>query len=1045
MVLHRFIPTGAMICALLLCCSTATGFESTFDLGQYAHRAWKFGDGFPVGPPITSFAQTPDGYLWLGTHVGLWRFDGVRAVPWRAPEGRHLPDNWINSLAAADDGTIWIGTREGLVSWRDRELTEYPALAGQDVLALLVDREGTVWVGTESRATSTGTLCAIRESTVRCYGEDGSLGERIYSLYEDGDGHLWFASSSGVWLWRSDQPKLYPLHDTTWGYFQNLTSGASGALLVSAYDGMREIVGGEVRALPLPLGSPQVQPPRVLTDRQGGLWIGTIDNGLRYVHGGSAESYAKSDGLSGDHITRMFEDREGNVWIGTVTGLDEFRKVAVARFSDEPHLADGRVSAVVADVAGSIWFATPTGLYRRKDGELTVYRGPPHRGETPARGAAQTAVREIIAAGLPSDTSGSLYLDHRGRLWLGLTAGLVYLQNDQFVPVPDVSGGPLNCITEDDQGNLWVAHRELGLLRISPEGGVKRFAWTDLGIHETWRIAFDPARRGLWLGSVLGEIAFFADGQIRASYAGGGPGARAVHDLRLDPDGTLWAATEGGLIRVRNGQVATLSSKDGLPCDIVHATIDDGAGSFWLYTACGLVRVARSDLEAWSDSGAQVTFARPAIRTLVLDSSDGFVNAVGGGSFSPNVARSPDGRLWFATPDGAMTVDPRDLARNSLRPAVHIEQITADRTSYDALPELGLPPLVRDLQIDYTALSLVAPEKNRFRYKLEGRDSVWQDAGNRRQAFYSDLAPGSYRFRVTAANNSGVWNEEGASLDFSIAPAYWQTNAFRALCVAAFVALLWGLYRFRMRRVAHAFNATLEARVDERTRIARELHDTLLQSFHGLLLGFQAAFELLPARADEAKRLLGSTIDQTAGAITEGRDAVQGLRSSATETNDLADAIRTLGEQLAREGAGDVALRVEAQGVPRNLHPIVRDDVVRIAGEALRNSFRHAKAKHIEVEIRYDEQSLSLRVRDDGGGIDPEVTRRGGRAGHFGLPGMRERANIIGGKLAVWSAADSGTEIELTVPTSRAYAESPASWRSRIAEKVQRRRASDPP
>ncbi len=1037
---QRLTSKGAMICALLLLCSAATAREETLGLGEYAHRAWKFGNGFAVGPAITSFAQTPDGYLWLGTHVGLWRFDGVRALPWRAPEGRRLPDDWINSLVAARDGTLWIGTREGLAGWRDGKLTEYPALAGQDVLALLVDREGTVWAGTESRATSTGTLCAIRDSVVRCYGEDGSLGQRIYFLYEDGDGHLWLASSSGVWLWQSGKPRLYPLRDSVWGFFQNLTSGPGGALLVSAFDGIQEIVGGEIRPFPLPRVLPSGPPPRVLADRQDGLWLGTIDSGLRYVHAGRVDVFGKSDGLSGNHITRMFEDREGNVWVGTVNGLDEFWKVAAARFTGEPSLSEGRVSAVLADVDGSIWFATPTGLYRRKDGEMTVYRGRVRTGEMPARATAQTAVREIIATGLPSDTSGSLYQDRRGRIWLGSPSGLGYLQDGRFVPVPGGPRGPVNCITEDDMGNLWVAHRQLGLLRISPHGQVKAFSWAKLGIGETWRIVFDPSRRGLWLGSIVGQIAFFADEKIRASHATDSAGKRAIRDLRLDPDGTLWAATEGGLVRLRNGHLATLSSKDGLPCDVVHSTIDDGAGSYWLYTACGLVRLARSDLEAWSDSGTQGSVAQRAIRTLVLDSSDGLANTVGAGSFSPNIAKSPGGRLWFATPDGAMTIDPRNLARNSLAPPVHIEQITADRKSYDASPGLELPPLVHDLEIDYTALSLVAPEKNQFRYKLEGHDRDWQSVGNRRQAFYNDLPPGNYRFQVIASNNSGVWNEQGASLDFSVAPAYWETNWFRAACVAALLLVLWALYRLRVRHLRSQFNLTLDARVGERTRIARDLHDTLLQSFQGLLLRFQTVSEMLPGRPAAAKETLDSAIDQTAQAITEGRKAVQGLRASTVETNDLVLALTSLGEELAAEASGGTPAEVSIaiEGASRALQPIVRDEVYRIAAEALRNAFRHAAAKEIEVELRYDARQLRLRIHDDGKGIAAEYLTAEGREGHFGLHGMRERAKLMGGRFTIWTAPDSGTEIELTIPAAHAYPEAAphTSWLGSLSSRL---------
>jgi len=357
---------------------------------------------------------------------------------------------------------------------------------------------------------------------------------------------------------------------------------------------------------------------------------------------------------------------------------------------------------------------------------------------------------------------------------------------------------------------------------------------------------------------------------------------------------------------------------------------------------------------------------------------------------------------------------------------VHIEQVIADGKSYDASSGLRLPPLVRDLAIGYTGLSFVAPERVLFRYKLEGWDRDWQNVGNRRHAFYTNLAPGHYRFRVTACNNSGVWNEVGTFLDFSIAPAYWQTTWFRLSCLAAFALLLWALYRLRLRQVAWQFEMTLEARISERMRIARDLHDTLLQSFHGLLLRFQSVDNMLPERPAEAKRRLESAIDQAAEAITEGRDAVQGLRSSTLETNDLAEAIGTLAKELAANVTGPnvPAFRLDIGGAPQSLHPILRDEVYRIGGEALRNAFRHAEAGRIEVGIEYDDKRFRVRVRDDGKGIDPKFFDEDGRPGHFGLHGMRERAKLVGGKLAVWSELDAGTEIELSIPAATAYATS---------------------
>ena len=398
------------------------------------------------------------------------------------------------------------------------------------------------------------------------------------------------------------------------------------------------------------------------------------------------------------------------------------------------------------------------------------------------------------------------------------------------------------------------------------------------------------------------------DGEIRASYAAAdGLAEGRVNNLRFDGNGALWVAMESGLSHVKGGRVVTLSSRNGLPCDAVHWSMEDDDHSVWLYMACGLVRIASTELNA------AVSDPTRRIQTTVFDSSDGVALRARPALYRPQVAKTADGKLWFLPGDGVSVLDPRHLSINTLPPSVHIEQVTADRKTYDAASDLRLPPLVRDLEIDYTALSFVAPEKNRFRVKLEGRDPDWQDVGNRRQAFYADLAPGTYRFRVTASNNSGVWNEAGAFLDFSIAPAYYQTTWFRAASVVTVLALFWALYQFRLRQIAHDFNLRLDERVNERTRIARELHDTLLQSFQGLMLRFQSARDLLPAHPAKAVEALDGALDRADQAIVEGRDAIQNLRSSTTVSNELAQAITTLAEELAngprrREELGDVPL-----------------------------------------------------------------------------------------------------------------------------------------
>ena len=615
---------------------------------------------------------------------------------------------------------------------------------------------------------------------------------------------------------------------------------------------------------------------------------------------------------------------------------------------------------------------------------------------------------------------------------------MAYLQNGRFVAIHSVPSRVVHNFAEESPGSIWVNDQQQGLLHLVEGKLTERFPWSSFWRADyTTALVPDRKRGGLWVGSYQGAVAYFKDGGIRASYGPReGLGERFVTDLRQDADGTLWVASEGGgLSRMKDGHVDKLTSRNGLPCDGIHWVEEDDEQARWLNTRCGLVRIDRTEWDAWAADPKRV------IRTTVFDNSDGVTLFSNPGGYTPRVAKSRDGRIWFWGLDGVSIIDPRRLATNKLPPPVQVEQITADRKIYwqnisgQAASPVTLPPLVRDLEIDYTALSLAAPEKIRFKYKLEGEDRDWQEVGNRRQAFYNDLPPRSYRFRVMASNNSGVWNEAGAVLDFSIAPAYYQTGWFLASLMAATLLLLAGLYQLRLRFLNRQFNLRMEERVNERTRIARDLHDTLLQSFQGLLLKFHAVRYMLPDRPLEAGDKLEAVIEQARAAITEGRDAVQGLRTSALATNDLAEAIQSLGEELSSSHAGQNPpnFGVQVEGTPRDLAPILRDELYGIAAEALRNAFRHAHAKRLEVEIRYGQRQLRMRVRDDGAGIDPGVLKREGRDGHFGLPGMHERAKVVGGKLSIWSELRSGTEIELTIPAAIAYAKPPAatvsSWK----------------
>jgi signal transduction histidine kinase len=475
----------------------------------------------------------------------------------------------------------------------------------------------------------------------------------------------------------------------------------------------------------------------------------------------------------------------------------------------------------------------------------------------------------------------------------------------------------------------------------------------------------------------------------------------------------IWIGGEFGLEFFDGSRFQPVNPSDGSAFGGISGIVADPENGLWFSDNRGVIHIRGAQLR---ESGAR----KVEFETFGL--LDGLTAELRGPLASPSAVQTTDGRIWFATTNGLAWINPNRIVRNTVPPPVSIESVIADGKKYYNSTVLRLPPRTANLQIAYTATSLTVPERVRFRYKLEGQDEDWQEPGTRREAVYTNLDAGSYRFHVIACNNDGVWNEAGASLEFFVLPAYYQTTWFRTLCIGAFLGLFWVLYQLRVRQLQRKFAMVVEARVDERTRIARELHDTVLQSLHGLLMSFQRAANLLPDRPVEAKQRLEGAIDQAAQAITEGREAVQGLRLSTIVTNDLAVAIQTLGEELAAQQTSQDAplFNVAVEGTPRDLNPILRDDVYRIAGEALRNAFHHAQARRIEVEIQYDKNHLRLRVRDDGRGVDSDVFIEG-RSGHWGLQGMRERAKLLGGQLEVWSELDSGTEIQLSIPASIAY------------------------
>jgi signal transduction histidine kinase len=444
----------------------------------------------------------------------------------------------------------------------------------------------------------------------------------------------------------------------------------------------------------------------------------------------------------------------------------------------------------------------------------------------------------------------------------------------------------------------------------------------------------------------------------------------------------------------------------------VSGIVETEAGDLWVNGFSGISHVSAADLKKWiHDPGSAVSAEH-------LDELDGLPGLSGETTPEPSVVEGPDGRLWFATTKGVAWLDPAALEKNRdrLPPTVVISAIVSNGKTYANSNSVTIPAHSENLEIDYAALSLSLPERVLFRYKLDGLDNEWQDVGTRRQAYYTKLRPAHYKFHVIACNNDGVWNESGATLDFSIAPAFYQTAWFQALCWASGGAILWLFYLIRLRQETAQIHSRIEERMAERTRIARDLHDTLLQSFQGLMLRFQVVDELLPP--GKAKEELEKTLERADQAIAEGRRAVHDLRSSTEIADDLAPAIRALGDELT--SVGSATFRLVVEGPARTLRPIPRDEIYRIAREAVRNAFCHARAREIEAEIAYGAQMLRLRIRDDGDGMARAILDDG-RSDHYGLRGMRERASQIGAKLHIWSGVGAGTEIELNIPGSIAY------------------------
>jgi PAS domain S-box-containing protein len=772
---HRRATPGLTLTAMLLVLPLvvhAVGPSRQF--GQYAHTSWTSRDEYPLGA-VFAMAQTPDGYLWLASQRGVARFDGEKFTLWQPPAGQQLP-NFPSYLMASREGTLWVGTWSGLASWDGAKLTVYPELAQMAVTSLLEDRDGTVWVGAAAPE-GKGALCEIRRGRTQCHTDDRRFGKTVWSLAEDSSGTLWAGADSGLWRWQPGPPRRFELPNSV----GDLVPSADGLLVGIRGGGLLRLSGEKLEPYPFRnahdpakrIPDSIINSNKILRDREGGIWIGTQALGLHHVTDGRAESVSTSTGLSGDITCSLFEDREGNIWFASEKGLDRFRKLSVSTLWIRKGAASEITKSVLTTADGSTWVAAAEGFSRWRDGQFRYYSEEP---------------------GLPDSQGQALFQDPRGRIWLSTQNGLAYFAGDRFFPVKGQPGYDCSSITGDESGNLWCAGGN-SLVRFAADQPVEDIPWSNFGSKDRAVVIAD--RGGVWVGSWDGGLRFLKDGKARETYTpADGLGEGFVAHLRIDRDGVLWAATAGGLSRVANGRVHTLSTSSGLPCNTIHWSMEDDSRTLWMYTSCGLVRVTRGDVEAWiADEDTNVGTRRwgvvdgVPIRTSVAR------------GYSPPVTKTADGKLWFVVGEGIQVVDPDHMPFNSVPPPVYVEQIVADQKSYPVADGMSLPALTRVVTIEFTAPSLTDAPGVQFRYRLEGLDTEWQDAGHRRQAFYTNLGPGTFRFLVKASNNNGVWNEKGTELLFSIEPTYYQTRWFRIACAALLLALIWLGFALHARRV----------------------------------------------------------------------------------------------------------------------------------------------------------------------------------------------------------------------------------------------------
>jgi signal transduction histidine kinase/ligand-binding sensor domain-containing protein len=976
------LASGIII--LFVSAQSLVALDPTLAVSQYLHTSWTQEEGTDL-PGVQAIAQTPDGYLWLGTNMGLIRFDGMRFVQWEPPNGEKLPGNDIRFLIASCQRGLWIGSSLGISRLDRGRLAAYPAAdrwLGGTVVAMLEDHLGKLWMhGQAPAGRSLGVI--LPDDSFQVYGQpEGLPAQPVQTIFEDRQHVFWLGTSGGLCRW-SPGSQADCLSIPSVSVF-SVGDEANGDLLIGDRISrtILRLSNGILQPLIAQAGNASVVPKVTLRDHDGNVWMGTLGQGLMRLRYGRVERFTRRDGLSSDLIYTLSEDREGDLWVGTARGIDRFRDPRVVQLSSLDGLSSDSVTAVYAARQGGAWVGTfGSGLNRVTATHIARY---------------------LTGSGLPGKTITSLYEEPGGNLWVATAVGLAHSSGDRFVEVRDRDGRPFDRVfaITGHNGALALADSKRGLFTV--QGGAARpLIVPGLRTEGVYQLEFD--RSGvLWIGYFQGGMAAVTGNSYRLYNTSDGLGDGPVRAIHQDAAGDVWVGTGTGLSRFRNGSWTTWTARNGLPEGGVRGIAEDRSRhALWLVTTAGLLRVSMADLDNARSSSKPVN-------VLLYGRNDGVRLASSGAMVNPPIAASDDGRIWLCTQDGLAIVDPARIRSNPIPPPVVVEQAVVDGTPLDLTSTGNVVFRGRQLQIAYTALSLMVPERIRFKYRLEGLDRNWTEAEGRRNVAYVDLPPRHYRFHVIACNNDGVWNSEGAVLAFLVKPYFYQTWWFAAVSIGAIGVLAWGAHRLRVRRVV----SRLQLIAQERARLMRELHDSLLQGFAGVVYQLEAVARQFDTAPQISKQRLERAIEQADRSLLEARRTITSIRLPALDNSTLPEALSAIAAQLTEDSS--IAVCLEVKGHVQQFPYDQQANVYLIGREAMTNSVNHARASRVVAALTYSNKELRLTVQDDGSGFDPQAGTA--KKDHWGMRGMRERAESIGATFILDATPGRGTKIEVIVP-----------------------------